>query len=252
MFLNPTAKPAPRCTPWPCVVLPAPPGQADRVARELLGRRRLERGRPADHLGGRERALDHLAGRQRVARRERVQQPELDGVDPERGGELVHLRLAGEARLHGAEAAHRAARRVVRVDAGRLDQRVRHVVRPAGERGRVRRDRGRATRRRRRRRAGSASARRRAGPRGSRGARPRSSRGAGGRGRRTTRRARRRASPGGSCAARASRRGSASRGPRARRTRRRRRRGGSAPARAARPRQGATWSRSTCSHCVAT
>ena len=39
------------------------------------------------------------------------------GSMPELGGEQVHLRLVGEARLHGAEAAHRAARRVVRVHA---------------------------------------------------------------------------------------------------------------------------------------
>ena len=47
----------------------------------------------------------------------------------QRRGELVHLRLVREARLHGAEAAHRAARRVVGVDDVGVDPRVRHVVR---------------------------------------------------------------------------------------------------------------------------
>ena len=57
-----------------------------------------------------------LACRQAVTGLERVQQPQLDRVDLERRGEPVHLRLAREAGLDGAEAAHRAAGRVVRVD----------------------------------------------------------------------------------------------------------------------------------------
>jgi hypothetical protein len=104
--------------------------KADRVARELLGLGHRQRGRAADHLGHRERACHHLAHRHRVARLQRVQQPQLDRVDLERGGQLVHLRLVSEAALDGAEAAHRAAGRVVRVDAGRLDQRVLDPVRP--------------------------------------------------------------------------------------------------------------------------
>ena len=124
MFLKPTAKPTPRRTPSPRVVLPAPPG-----------RRIGSRGSASGSGGGSAAArritsatgsepVITLAGRQHVARRERVQQAELDRVDVERRCELVHLRLVREARLHGAEAAHRAAGRVVRVDAGRFDQRV--------------------------------------------------------------------------------------------------------------------------------
>ena len=50
MFLNPTAKPTPRRTPSPRVVLPAPPGSRDRVARQLLGSGSGERRAAADHL----------------------------------------------------------------------------------------------------------------------------------------------------------------------------------------------------------
>ena len=144
MFLKPTAKPTPRRTPSPRVVLPAPPGSRSGSRGSSSGGGGSSAAARADHLGDRQRARDPLAGRQHVAGRERVQQPQLDRVDPERGGELVHLRLGGEAGLHGAEAAHRAARRVVRVDDGRLDQRVRHRVRPAANDGGVRADRGRA------------------------------------------------------------------------------------------------------------
>ena len=70
--------------------------------------------------------------------------PELDGIHLERDGELVHLRLGGEAGLHGAEATHRAAGRVVGEDGAALDERVGHVVGAGGERGGVRADRGRA------------------------------------------------------------------------------------------------------------
>ena len=204
--------------------------QADRVARQLLGLGHGQRGGAADHLGHRQRARHLLPRRERVARAERVQEAQLDRVDLERGGELVHLRLVREAALDGAEAAHRAAGRVVRVDAGRLDQRVLDLVRAAGERGRVRAD-GRA-----RRGVGAAVEQ---DPRadvdelavaGRAVLHP------------DLRRvpvdvaderllaASRRSSPAARCGARASRRGSASRGPRARRRRRRRRRGGCAPA----------------------
>src|SRR5207244_12545001 len=113
--------------------VPGAARQAHRVARELLGLGRIERGRAADHLGDRERARDRLPGRQHVARLDRVQQPQLHGVDVERGGELVHLRLVREAGLDGTETAHRAAGRVVRVDTGALDQGVVDAVRPAGK-----------------------------------------------------------------------------------------------------------------------
>ncbi len=51
--------------------------------------------------------------------------------------QLVHLRLVGEADLGRTEAAHRSARGVVRVDDGRLDLHVGHLVRPGGEGGSV-------------------------------------------------------------------------------------------------------------------
>src|SRR5918996_1696666 len=115
MFLKPTAKPVPRRTPSPRVVLPAPPGR---------------------RVGSRGRASGSGTG----------MSAQLHRVELERRGELVHLRLGGEARLHGSEAAHRAAGRVVRVDAGRVDQRVGDGVGAAGEGGGVRTDGGRARR----------------------------------------------------------------------------------------------------------
>ena len=121
-------------------------GQPDRVARQLLGRGHRDRGGGANRLGHRARALDHLARRQRIAGAERVQEAQLDRVDLELGRQEVHLRLGGEARLHGAEAAHRATRRVVRVHRRRLDQRVVDAIRADRERCGVRRDGGRARR----------------------------------------------------------------------------------------------------------
>ena len=143
MFLNPTAKPTPRRTPSPRVVLPAPPGSpiASLGSGSGSGIGSSAARRITSATGSE--PVDPLARREHVARRERVPQPQLDRVEPERVRELVHLRLGGEARLHGAEAAHRAARRVVRVDARRLEQRVRDRVRTARERRRVRRHRGR-------------------------------------------------------------------------------------------------------------
>jgi hypothetical protein len=125
MFLKPTANPTPRLTPSPRVVLPAPPGSR------------------SGSRGSGSSPGDPLPRRQHVAGLERVQQAQLDRVDVQRGSELVHLRLGGEARLYGAEAAHRPARRIVRVDRRRVDERIRNLVRPDRERGRVRRDGGR-------------------------------------------------------------------------------------------------------------
>ena len=63
-------------------------GQPDRVARQLL-RLGLREGRCApDHLRHGQRAGDRLARRQRVARPERVPQPQLDGIDVERAASL--------------------------------------------------------------------------------------------------------------------------------------------------------------------
>ena len=154
--------------------VPGAAGQPKRIARQRLRCRRLERGGAADHLRDGKRPRDHLPRRERVAGRERVQQPQLDRVDVQGLRQLVHLRLAGEAGLHGSEPTHCAARRIVGVDDGRLDQRVRHLVRPERERRRVGADGSRARGVRTAVQAGCACARRRAGLRSSRDARPRS------------------------------------------------------------------------------
>ena len=126
--------------------VPGAAGQADRRARQLLRLGLAQSRAAADDLGHRQRARDPLSRRQRAAGVERVQQAQLHGIDLERLRELVHLRLGGEAGLDGAEPAHRAARRIVREDARRLDQRVRNRIRAARERRRVRGHRGRARR----------------------------------------------------------------------------------------------------------
>ena len=146
MFLKPTANPTPRRTPSPRVVLPAPPGSRIGSRGSSSGSGNGQRRRAADHLGHRQRPGDLLAGRQPVTRPHRVQEPQLDRVDVERLRQPVHLRLAREAGLHRAEPAHRTARRVVRVDGGRLDQRVLDAVRPDGEGGGVGAHGGRAGR----------------------------------------------------------------------------------------------------------
>ena len=138
MFLIPTAKPTPRRTPSPRVVLPEPPGGGS--GRGAAPRARAdERGAASDHLGHGQRAGDQLAGRKHVAGRDRVEQAQLDRLDVERGGELVHLRLVREAALHGAESAHRAARRVVRVDARAFDEDVVDAIGAGGEAAGIRR-----------------------------------------------------------------------------------------------------------------
>src|SRR5262249_48736380 len=58
-------------------------------------------------------AFHDLAGDQAVARAHGVAPADLDRVDTGGRGQLVHLALVSEARLHDAEAAHGAARRVV-------------------------------------------------------------------------------------------------------------------------------------------
>ena len=183
MFLKPTANPTPRWTPSPRVVLPAPPGSriGSRGSASASGTGIAAAARMTSATGS-EPGQD-LPGRERVAALDRVQQPELDRVDAERLGQPVHLRLGGEAHLHGAEAAHRAARRIIGIDRCALDQGVVDAVRADRERGGVRDHRRRAR--------GVRAAvdqdphvrRRRRARRASRDARPRSWRGAGGRGR---------------------------------------------------------------------
>ena len=120
-------------------------GQLALVVGVGLGRER-QRADALEQLGHRGRLGDDLAGREPVAGRDRVADAQRDRVDPERGGEPVHLRLVGERDLDGAEAAHRAARRVVRVDDVRGQVRVRDRVGPGGEARRVGAHRGRAGR----------------------------------------------------------------------------------------------------------
>ena len=110
MFLKPTAKPTPRRTPSPRVVLPAPPGQADRIARAApparAARARRRGGSPRRSAASP--SITWPVGSVSPGC-ERVQQPQLDRVDPERGGELVHLRLARRSR--SARRRSRASRR---------------------------------------------------------------------------------------------------------------------------------------------
>src|SRR6266540_1285624 len=101
MFLKPTAKPEPRRTPSPRVVLPAPPGSR-------IGSRGSSSG----------------SGSESSAQRR---------ITSDTGGEPVHLSLVREAHLDGPEAAHRSAGRVVRVHARSFDQGVRHAIRATGE-----------------------------------------------------------------------------------------------------------------------
>ena len=146
MFLKPTAKPTPRRTPSPFVVLPAPPG-----------RRSTSRG-SGSAGGGSSAAAARIVSAIGI---EPVIRWPVGSTSPgasafssrssigSRSSAAASLSICasrGEAGLHGAEAAHRAARRVVRVDGRRLDQRVRRLVRADRERRGVRRDRGRRRR----------------------------------------------------------------------------------------------------------
>ena len=100
-FLYPTAKPTPR-------------GRGRRPALGVGARA------ASDHLPDGCAAREHLPGRQHGAARTRS----AAGARPGRSRalrEAVHRPLVGETDLRGAEPAHRAARRVVRVDDGALD-----------------------------------------------------------------------------------------------------------------------------------
>src|SRR3954449_9835307 len=100
MFLKPTAKPTPRRTPSPRVVLPAPPGSrsgsrgsssgdggssaaAARIG-SAAGRGARDRRPGTDRVGEGERAVDPLPGGEHVAGLQGVQEPELDRIDVER------------------------------------------------------------------------------------------------------------------------------------------------------------------------
>ena len=107
--------------------------EPSRIPRRRLGLGHWQRGRLADDVGGGQRPRDALPGRQHVARGDRIAQAQLDRIHAELGREPVHLRLGAEARLHRAEAAHRAAGRVVRVHDRALDQRIGNGVRAGRE-----------------------------------------------------------------------------------------------------------------------
>src|SRR5215210_28656 len=99
---------------------------------------------PPQDLGHRGGPGHLLPERERIPWLDRVLYAELDRVHAELPRQLVHLGLVGEAHLHGAEPAHRAAGWVVGVDHVGIHQRVRHLVWAAGEAGRVGADGGRA------------------------------------------------------------------------------------------------------------
>lgn len=91
----------------------------------------------AKQFGDRRRGVDRLPGRHDGPLLHGVELPELDPVHAQLVGELVHLRLVGEARLDRAEAAHGAAGRVVAVERDGLDVDVVDHVRAHAQRGRV-------------------------------------------------------------------------------------------------------------------
>ena len=147
MFLKPSAKPTPRCSDSPRLTLPAPPGYA-------IGSRPRSGSGSGSGIAA-QRSSTSRAGALPVStwpvgRTEPVcsdvAQPQLDAGRSRARRELVHRRLVREADLRRAEAAHRAARRVVRVDDGALDADVRHLVRAGGEGRGVDDDRGRGRR----------------------------------------------------------------------------------------------------------
>ena len=144
MFLKPTANPTPRRTPSPRVVLPAPPGSrigsrgsASGSGTGIAAARRITSATGSDPVstwpvGSVSPVSIAFSSRSSI------------GSMPERLGQPVHLRLGREAGLHRAEPAHRAARRVVGVDGGPLDQGVVDAVRADRERRGVRDHRRRA------------------------------------------------------------------------------------------------------------
>ena len=144
MFLRPTAKPVPRRTPSPRVVLPVPPGRrtGSRGSSSGSGGARSAQRRMTSATGS-EPVISWPVGSVSPGLRA-LSSRSSTGIDVERGRELVHLRLVREAALNGAEAAHGAARRVVRVDAGAFDEDVLDAVRAGSEAAGVREHRRRA------------------------------------------------------------------------------------------------------------
>ena len=140
MFLMPTPYPIPRTTPSPCVVLLTPPGSSRTSMAAPTGsvRRQRHRGQLRQHLRERSRRIDDLAVGKARALTDRVPDPKLHRVEPERRRDRIHLRLVGETGLDRAEPPHRPARRVVGVDTPDIDGDVGHDVGPDAQRRRVR------------------------------------------------------------------------------------------------------------------
>ena len=84
--------------------------------------------------------VERLSHSERVATLKEVPAPQLERVEPELGGEQIHLPLVAERDLHGTEAAHRTRRRVVRVGDARVDAHVRAAVGALRAGGRVEED----------------------------------------------------------------------------------------------------------------
>src|SRR5258705_10690328 len=90
-----------------------------RVAVDVL--HRVERLAEAAHA-----FAHHLAGGKAIARVEDVARADLPPVHADALGQHPHDAFDGEVPLVGAEATHRAARRVVRVDGAGLHRHARH------------------------------------------------------------------------------------------------------------------------------
>src|SRR5204862_7895780 len=70
-------------------------GKLERIVRRTPRRERQRRA-ATDHFGDGRGSLDGLIGDDAVAVLERVSRAELDRIDAQRGGELVHLRFVAE------------------------------------------------------------------------------------------------------------------------------------------------------------
>ena len=138
-------KPDPPPQPLSPTHIAGPPGVGQRIA---LGwrRREFDRRTPADHFTDRRTPADDLAGRQHGSGRDGILDAQLNRIQTQRPRQFVHLGFVGHAGLHRAEAPHRAAGWVVRVDGGPLHQRVGHFIGPGRKRGRVGDDRSRGRR----------------------------------------------------------------------------------------------------------
>ena len=105
--------------------------QVELAAIALGGQRQVAQ--VLEQLAQRRWSVNGLASREYGALDERVAQSQLQGVDAHCGSEPVDRRLDGVAGLHGAEAAHRTARGVVREHRIAVDAHVGNLVGAGGE-----------------------------------------------------------------------------------------------------------------------